>query len=156
MKKTLLIIVSVLAVSLTYAQSLKEEVQIFQNVFGREKKAAVAEFIKIDDDKKRETFWALYDAYETKRKELGEKRIALIADYASNYSDLTDEKIESLIKQTVQVNEALDKLIVQYYKKMKKPIGVKTAAQFAQVENYFLAGIRYELSSRLPFIQKLK
>ncbi len=121
-----------------------------------EKKAAVAQFIKFGDDAKKNAFWSLYDAYEADRKALGKKRIALIADYATNYNSLTDEKIEALLKQSVKVNEGLYKLVVQYYKKMKKVVGLKTVAQFAQVENYFLAAVQYEISTQLPFIDELK
>ncbi|NJL76121.1 MAG: hypothetical protein HC892_15000 [Saprospiraceae bacterium] len=73
-----------------------------------EKKAAVAQFIKFGRQrKKKDAFWALYDAYEVERKELGEKRIALISDYATNYNSLTDEKIEAILKQSVDVNKGL-------------------------------------------------
>lgn len=136
MKKFFLTLASVFVITSCFSQSLKEEVQIFQNVFGREKKAATAQFIKIEDGAKEQAFWALYDAYETERKELGENRIALIAAYATNYNSLTDEKIEVLLKQSVKVNEGLHKLVVTYYKRMKKQVGVRTAAQFVQVENY--------------------
>lgn len=155
MKKTCIIIFLVLLGKISFAQSMQEEVEIFQNVFGMEKKEAVAQFIKFEDNAKKDAFWALYDAYETERKELGEKRIALVANYVTNYNSLTDEMIEVLLKQTAKVNTGLNKLVVRYYKKMKKPVGVKTAAQFAQVENYFLSAIRYELSSQLPFIDEL-
>jgi|GEM_PF-3426227 len=33
---------------------------------------------------------------------------------------------------------------------------LKEAAQFVQVENYFLAAVQYELSTQLPFIDELK
>ena len=54
------------------------------------------------------------------------------------------------------MNEGLYKLVVKYYKKMKKKVGVRTAAQFVQVENYFIAAVQFELSTRLPFIDALK
>lgn len=152
MKKAFLTLASVFVMTLSYSQSLKEEVQIFQNVFGKEKKATAAQFIKIEDAAKKDAFWALYDAYETERKALGEKRIALVSAYVANYNSLTDDKIEAILMQSVKVNEGLENLVIKYYKKMKKPVGIKTAAQFAQVENYFLAAVRYELSAQLPFI----
>ncbi|GAB1454229.1 hypothetical protein MASR2M47_42850 [Draconibacterium sp.] len=54
------------------AQSNKEETEFIQSIFGMGKKAVVAEFLGIDGDN---PFWALYDAYETKRKELGQRTI---------------------------------------------------------------------------------
>ncbi len=156
MKKLLLTLTSIFAITFCSAQSLKEEVQIFQNVFGREKKVAAAQFIKIEEGAKKETFWALYDAYETERKALGEKRIALVSAYVANYNNLTDNNIEALLIQSVKVQERLHNLVVKYYKKMKKKVGVRTAAQFVQVENYFIAAVQFELSNQLPFIDELK
>ena len=61
-----------------------------------------------------------------------------------------------LLKQSVKVNEGLHNLVVKYYKKMKKKVGVRTVAQFVQVENYFIAAVQLELSTQLPFIDELK
>jgi DNA invertase Pin-like site-specific DNA recombinase len=130
---------------------MKEEVEIFQNVFGMEKKAAVASFIELEGEKA-DAFWMLYDEYETKRKDLGKQRIQLINNYAENYENMTDEKIDELFKESVKVNGGLAKLATSYYKKMKKAVDTKTAAQFFQIENYFQSAIRYEISSLLPFI----
>ena len=72
-KKHLLTSAFVLFVSIGFAQSNKEEVDLVQSIFGMEKKAMVAEFIKLEGAQK-DAFWAAYDQYETERKELGKKR----------------------------------------------------------------------------------
>jgi hypothetical protein len=48
-----------------------------------------------------------------------------------------------------------DKLIVKYYDKVKKESGVKTAAQFYQLEAYFLSVIRASILNSIPFIGEL-
>ena len=51
--------------------------------------------------------------------------------------------------------KSLDKLIFKYYKKMKKTAGTKPAAQFYQLEYYFLNAIRMDLLDNIPFIGEL-
>ena len=71
------------------AQTNKEEIDLYQSIFGMAKKEAVAGFLQLEQN---DPFWALYDQYESERKVLGQKRIAILNDYAENYSKLTDEK----------------------------------------------------------------
>ena len=77
MKKTLLTTLMVALAFFAFSQSNKEEIDLVQSVFGMEKKAMAAEFIKLEGAPK-DAFWVAYDEYETKRKELGKKRIELL------------------------------------------------------------------------------
>ena len=85
MKKVSVFLFSLLLSSIAFAQSTKEEVDIIQSVLGKEKKALVAEFLKLEAGPKTDAFWKLYDEYETERKALGKERIALLEKYASTY-----------------------------------------------------------------------
>ena len=76
MKKYILIISVLFFASFAQAQSNKEEIDLMQAAFGREKKAVVADFVKVSATQK-DAFWKFYDEYETQRKELGRQRIDL-------------------------------------------------------------------------------
>ena len=78
------------------AQSNKEEVDLMQAVFGMDKKEMIAGFLQLDEAN---PFWAIYDEYETERKELGKQRIDLIMKYAENYANLSDAEIEAYMKE---------------------------------------------------------
>ncbi|MDN3723552.1 hypothetical protein QRD02_04100 [Aequorivita sp. SDUM287046] len=154
MKKTFLSVVSILFMSVFFnqtvnAQSNKEETDLIQSVFGMEKKAIVADFVGNDAG---ETFWTLYDEYETKRKELGKRRVAVMADYVENYNNLDNAKYDEVIANMISLQKETDKLIDQYYKKIKKASGSKVAAQFFQLEGYILTQIRAAIFERIPII----
>lgn len=134
------------------AQSNKEEIEYIQSVIGMEKKAALAEFLAIESSA---SFWAIYDAYETERKELGMKRIGLLEKYANNYVDVSDVVADDLIKQMQVQKKSLDVLIDKYYKQVHKASGSKVAAQFYQFENYILSAVRLEILETIPFIGEL-
>lgn len=134
------------------AQVNEEEVDYLQAILGMEKKEAIAEFLQLKEDA---PFWAIYDAYEAERKELGKTRLDLLEKYANNYFDMGDVVTDDLIKRMQTQKKSLDKLIDQYYKKIKKASGSKVAAQFYQFENYILSAIRIEILENIPFIGEL-
>lgn len=136
-------------VQTTNAQSNKEETEFMQSIFGMEKKAIVAEFLKIENTN---PFWVLYDEYETKRKELGKKRIEVLSDYVENYDNLSDVKYDEVVANMISLRKSNDKLIDTYYKKIKKASGSKIAGQFFQLENYFLSEIRSAVMQEIPYI----
>ena len=93
MKKAVLLFMFISLFAFVKAQSNNEEIELVQSVFGMEKKAIIAEFVKVDNAQK-DAFWKLYDEYEMKRKELGKKRIELYTQYAENFDKLTNESAE--------------------------------------------------------------
>lgn len=55
-------------------------------------------------------------------------------------------------KEVIKLSAATDKLIVKYYKKIKKATSPIVATQFYQIENYILTGIRMEILDEIPFL----
>jgi hypothetical protein len=156
MKKLSFIAILFFAVSATMvAQSNKEEVDFYQSLFGMEKKAIVAGFVKVDDASS-EAFWTLYDQYESERKALGQKRIELLQKYVESYDQMSDEKIDELVAEMIKLKSSTDKLINTYYKKVKTASGSRAAAQFFQIENYFVSAIRLSIYESIPFIGELE
>ena len=154
--KTTLSIAFVLALVVTAAaQSNKEDLDIIQSVFGKEKKAIVASFIQLDAANQA-AFWKLYDEYETERKALGRDRIALLERYAQNYATLDDATTDKIITDLTKLQGSVDKLVAKYYGKMKKAVGVKPAAQFFQLEAYLLTMVRAAILDSIPMIGELE
>ncbi len=149
MKKVTLLLLAIFTFTFVNAQTNKEEVDLMQSVFGMEKKAMISEYVKVDPAQA-DAFWALYDAYETARKDLGKKRIALLEEYANNYDKMTNESADKWTTDLISLATATDKLLVSYYKKIKKATNPVVAAQFYQIEGYILSGIRVTLLEELP------
>ncbi|HWA34825.1 MAG TPA: hypothetical protein VG737_11870 [Cyclobacteriaceae bacterium] len=148
--KKLMIIAALFVSTITFAQSNKEDIDIIQGLYGKSKKDIVAGFIAAPG-----AFWEVYDEYESKRKELGRKRVTLLEKYAANYGTMDDATTDGLIKEITTLGIQNDKLINTYYGKMKKVAGVKAAAQFVQIEVYFLSAIRVAILENIPFIGEL-
>jgi len=152
--KKLLILAAICFSTVAFAQSNKEDVDFIQSIYGKEKKTIIADFIKLEGAQK-DAFWKLYDEYETSRKELGKKRLALLEKYAASYSSIDDATATQITKEMIKLGAETDKLIATYHKKMEKASGAKAAAQFYQIEAYFLSVIRASILESIPFIGEL-
>lgn len=152
--KKLLIAALVFISTAGFSQSNKEDIEYIQSIYGKEKKAIVADFIVLEGAQK-DAFWKLYDEYETKRKELGQQRVAFLERYAAEYGTMDDATTDKLMKEMTSLGAKTDKLITTYYGKLKKSAGVKAAAQFVQLEAYLLSVIRASIMESIPFIGEL-
>ena len=153
--KKIFFLAAICVSAIVSAQSNKEDIDLIQAAYGKDKKAIVAEFIQLEGAKK-DAFWKLYDQYETERKTLGKKRIALLENYAANYGSMSDAAISKNIKETAALGLKTDQLISTYQQRIEKAAGAKAAAQFFQLEVYLLSAIRTSILENIPFIGELK
>ena len=156
MKRFLFFAICSMISLLSIAQSNKEDIDMIQAIYGKEKKAIVADFIMPSDDAKTKSFWTLYDSYETERKALGKKRIALLEKYAGIYDANDDKATDGIMLETMALQKQVDGIISTYYGKIKKSVGVKQAAQFYQLESYLLSATRIYVLGSIPFIDELE
>jgi len=150
MKKYFIIIATLFLATFSFAQSDKEEIDLVQAAFGKEKKAVVADFVRPSATQK-EAFWKLYDQYETERKALGRERIELLKQYADHYADLTPNQADLWTRKVIELQKKTDGLIAAYYGKVKLVSDGLVATQFYQIENFILTAIRMKLLQNVPF-----
>lgn len=154
MKKLFILVLAMMLGYGLQAQSNKEDIEILQGIYGKNKKEIMAGFVQLQGTQA-DAFWKLYDAYETERKALGQQRVGLLQKYAANYGTMDDVQLDKLMKDVQSLQAKTDKLIVSYYGKIKKEAGVKSAAQFYELEGYFLSVIRCTILENIPFVGEL-
>jgi hypothetical protein len=138
-----------------WGQQSSDEAAMIQSLFGSDKRNIVSEFVGVEGTK-RADFLALYDQYETSRKALGQKKFTVLNKYVKNYSSLSEAETEEVMAEIIQLTTGQEKLVVDYYKKIKKKCGVIPAAQFYQIEWYLLSEIRTAVLESIPIINKLE
>src|SRR3954447_21573853 len=116
-----------------FAQSNKEDVDIIQSAFGKEKKDIVNQYMEVSAAKS-DAFWKLYDEYEDKRKAIGRERIALIQQYAEHMDSLSNSKAQQLATSSMANDAKYNSLYQTYFKKFNDIIGGKDAAKLFQLE----------------------
>lgn len=156
MKKLSIILTAIIMAQLNVnAQSDEEGIDMIQSIFGMEKKEMYVNFITAKGQVA-DNFWTLYDEYEVERKVLGKNRINLLKQYAENYDTHSPEQLDRMMDDLIKQKSSLDKLIKQYYKKIRNSAGSKAAAQFLQLESYILAETRVAIMENIPFIGELE
>jgi hypothetical protein len=154
--KRLLLLFAVAFSATTFAQStLKDDIDVVQSVYGKSKSELVRQYMALSGTQATD-FAKVYDAYELERKKLGEEKVYLINQYATDYAALTDDKADVIAKGVLKNNIAYDKLYSSYYEKAKKAIGATNATKFIQLEIYLQTEIRSSLQNAIPFVGEIE
>ncbi|PVX44683.1 hypothetical protein C8C85_0430 [Flavobacterium sp. 103] len=154
--KKLFLLFAVAFSATTFAQStLKDDIDVVQSVYGKSKSELVRQYMALSGTQATD-FAKIYDAYELERKKLGEEKVYLINQYATDYAALTDDKADAIAKGVLKNNIAYDKLYSSYYEKAKKAIGAINATKFIQLEIYLQTEIRSSLQNAIPFVGELE
>jgi len=156
MKKVVLLIAVFLSLSaLTFAQMQQGDIQLFQKYFGTEKMALVKEYMKLTPAQD-SVFWSDYNAYETARLEIGQRRIQLVDKYLKTIEGLTEVKAVEMINEANAIDVDFKALQKKYFKKMTKTIGAVKAGQFYQFEGYLNNVINLMIQENIPFVGELE
>jgi len=147
MKKLVLAVSFLMFAFAVNAQVSKDDVQILQATFGKEKAELVKAYMKIPAETDA-AFWSLYDKYEDERRALGREKVALIEEYAKAYETLDDKKASELMNRKLKITDS-------YTKMQKKQFGGREAAKFFQLEDYLENIIRLGIQESIPFIDEL-
>lgn len=98
-------------------------------------------------------FWPVYREYALEQQKIGDQRVALIKDYATNYDKIDDTQADSYIQRAVKYEDEISSLRKKYIPKFKKAIGAKQTAKFLQVDNRLNLLVNVQLAALLPLIK---
>ncbi len=152
MKKLILILFAFVAVG-AQAQT-RSELELIKDIFKVEKKAVVADFLKLTDEQASK-FWPIYDKYEAERGAIATMRVDNITNYVNEYLTLTDEQADVLAKKSLEVSTKTLALRKKYYKTVAKELGALKAASFIQLEEYIALSIDASLYDSLPLVGEI-
>jgi hypothetical protein len=152
MKKLVLSVIAIFAVSFIYAQTVDDYVELVRTQLKADKKVVVAEVLQLTSAEG-DVFWPLYDEYNSAMYAIQTKRVKLIKDFAASYETMTPEKADELILKALSIKQELLKLDTKYYSKFKKVIPVTKAATYFQLENKIETLVNAELALQIPLLQ---
>lgn len=104
-------------------------------------------------DNEAAVFWPLYNKYELELAQWYDQRRSIVEKYFEGEKTLNDQEARKLADQAFKLEEQRTKLKRKYYKKFRKIIGARKAAQFFQIENQLNAAIDLYLAATLPLIK---
>ena len=135
------------------ASSIESEIELLRSDLKAGKVEVVKEALHVEGAKA-DAFWPVYRKYQLDLDKIGDKRLALIKDFAANYDKMTDEKAKVLVKQALDLQSQRTNLLKSYYPQFEKVIGATEAAKLVQVEHLIMAVIDLQLAAEMPLIEK--
>lgn len=116
------------------------------------RKQTIAVNLTLTDDEAPK-FWPVYEQYSDELENITDAKLALIAEYAEVYENLTDEEADSLVCRWLDADIAVDQLRQKYVPILRKVLPGKKAATFFQLDRQLGMTVDIRLTSRLPLMQ---
>jgi len=98
-------------------------------------------------------FWPLYKTYEQTRKGLTDDRLAIIKEYAKNYSSMTDAKALELMQRGLALEERTAAGKRAFLAELQKALPAKTVARFYQVHTRIDMLIDAMFAGEVPLVK---
>ena len=163
MKRIVITAVVVLAGSVASAQSPRSEqdtrtlnlaayAELLRSDVRTQKVAILTELMEFSEDEDT-AFWPIYREYETEMAKLGDQRVALIAEYAANYSKMTDDVAAKLANGAVALEAQRQATKAKSFERIRKVLAPRTALRFLQIEQQLSLIVDLQISSLLPIVK---
>ena len=131
--------------------NLQEYITLLRKDVNTDKVKILGEVMQFDAEDAAK-FWPMYHDYDSELNKLNDMRLANIKEYAQNYTNMTENKADELIKNAMSYQKQRDELLAKCYERVKNELGAVTAARFVQVEHQLLLIIDLKIASALPIV----
>ena len=154
--KSLLILFAIFGISinLAFGQSDKEDIEIIQAIYGKEKKDLINAYMTVSS-KDSASFWKVYDEYEVKRKALGKERLGLLRKYSESHEGLTGEAAGKIVRGILDNDVRYSNMFQKYYARFSGIVGSIEAARFVYLEYYLQSLIKQYVQENLSDIEEI-
>jgi hypothetical protein len=98
-----------------------------------QKKQIIAENMGLSDAEAQK-FWPVYDLYAADLSRIYDGKLALLKDYAANYSSMTDDEAENYIRKRAEVEHSIMQLRLKYIPAFRKVLSGRETALFYQLD----------------------
>jgi len=129
-----------------YAELLRGDIAL--------QKAAIITQVMGFTETEDKAFWPIYRDYDTQMAKLADERVALVADYAKVYEQMTDDAAEALARKALDLERRRQEARDKAYDRVKGALNARTALRFLQVEHQLQQLIDLQISASLPIVAK--
>jgi hypothetical protein len=133
--------------------ALDRDVSLLRQDLRSQRKQLIAANLSLTADEATK-FWPVYDQYAAELTKIGDKKYALIKEYAQGFTSLTDEQALSLAKRSLALDEEVGALRSKYLPIVDKVIPGKKAATFFQLDRRIGLLMDLQLASEIPLVQQ--
>lgn len=140
------------AAAQTVTESPDKYIELLRSDLRADRVAIITEAMDFTEAESK-AFWPIYREYENEMMKLGDKDVALIKDYAANYTTMTGDKAMDLMKNSLENEEDSIKLRKKYLDKFAKVLPGTKAAKFFQIDRSLDRLIDLQVASEIPLFE---
>jgi hypothetical protein len=128
-------------------------IELVRSDINRDRVALIGQAMAFSADESA-TFWPIYNEFEAELNQLGDARVALIRDYAANFTMMTDAKALELGQRSLELESQRTALRQSYFDRISAEMSPVIAARFLQVDRQLQMLLDLQIASELPLIQR--
>ena len=132
--------------------NIQTYIELLRTDLNAQKRQIISETMQLDDKQAR-IFWPIYNDYEADLDKLGDEKLAIVQEYATNFLTMTNEKADELAQRVMALDDQRMALRRKYYDLMKKSLPAVLVVRFFQVENQIQLLVDLKIASNLPIIE---
>ena len=141
---------------LTAQTSLTSEAQrnvnISRKMIDDKRNTQLAVFMNFTSEEK-EKFWPLYREYRTAMAKVGDKRLAIIVEYADNVDNMTDPRAKNLLDRSFKVEKEFIQTKERYVRKFRKILPDIKVVRVMQLENRMDIAVDMKVAEGIPLMK---
>ena len=150
-----LLLCFIVASPLTAQQSMtvqaQRDINISRKLINDQRNTALAFNMKFTQEEK-EKFWPLYREYREAMGKVGDKRLAVIVDYADHIDTMTEAKAKQLLDNSFAVEKETIKVKEKYVRKFRRILSETKVVRLMQIENRMDTKVEMKIANGIPLM----
>ena len=131
---------------------LQLDINIQRKVINDKRNTAIA-FNMSFTQKEKEKFWPVYREFRTAMGKVGDKRVAVIVEYAQYMNSMSQARAKQLLDRSFAVEKETIKVKERYVRKFRKFLPETKVTRLMQVENRMDSQIDLKLAEGIPLME---
>ena len=131
------------------AQSTNDENKALLSQIQTDKRAIVLKGLQLTDSESA-AFIPIYDEYESERKQLADRTVALLDKFVANYESMTDDAARGILKDWLSLEDSRLDVTKKYAKRFEKVLPAPKVLRFVQIENKLDTAVEMEAVRLVP------
>lgn len=127
-------------------------VNISRKMIDDKRNNQIARFMKFTQEEK-EKFWPVYREYREAMATVGDKRLAVIIDYANNVDTMTDPLARKLLDRSFDVEKEFIRTKERYVKKFRRILPDIKVVRLMQLENRMDIAVDMKVAEGIPLMK---
>ena len=146
------IISSPLAAQQSITPKIQLDINIQRKVINDKRNTALAYNMSFTQ-KEKEKFWPVYREYRETMGKVGDKRVAVIVEYAEYMNSMSQARAKQLLDRSFAVQKESIKVKERYVRKFRKFLPDTKVVRLMQVENRMDSMIDLKLAEGIPLME---